>query len=183
MFPTFDKNGVLGGFSRKPNFKRNEFSSWYIWQLPHLPGQTAHSTILQTCQLPRTAVKGGWFCDNGDVLVHVPSIPYARRSTIRLAFLRTSILDSIQCGALVFPMIWHFHTLGASMFLQRSRLQQQHCPSDPFPMPGHTEWKRVLVDWRALVHPVAPRCTYSAIAVILGCVHPDTEWRIPYLAA
>ena len=163
-FTPFNKNGVLGVFGYKPNVNGNEFSSGDIWPFPRLHGQTAHSTIFQTCPLPRSTVKGGCFCDNGDRLVHVPSIPYSRRSTIRLAFLRTSILYLIQCGELVFPS-------AGCISLRFSVLT----PSDPFPLPGHPS---CIPSFRSQMYPFS--CSGRALNISIRYEPNNTGCAIPF---
>ena len=57
-------------------------------------------------------------------------------------------------------MVWRFHMLCASMFVQRSRPQQHHCPSNPFPLPGHPS---CIPSFRSQMYPFS--CSGRALNI------------------
>ena len=76
-------------------------------------------------------------------------------------------------------MVWRFHMLCASMFVQRSRPQQHHCPRNPFPLPGHPS---CIPSFRSQMYPFS--CSGRALNISIryepnntGCAIPFHSWR------
>ena len=72
-------------------------------------------------------------------------------------------------------MVWRFHMLCASMFVQRSRPQQHHCPSNPFPLPGHPS---CIPSFRSQMYPFS--CSGRALNISIRYEPNNTGCAIPF---